>query len=151
MEAGRRFVGALVELGPGAHGGEHDLQRRFAILGAYVHRDAAAIVRDAERAVRMNLDLDVLAMAGQRLIDAVVHKLVDEVMQSLGPRIADVHAGPLADMGGVAQHLDVFAGVGVGSGVLLSNGICDGLESVFSHVSVPFLIRDIRVIRRGTT
>ena len=64
-----------------------------------VDGDAAAVVGDADAAVDVDRDVDVLAVAGQGLIDAVVDQLVDEVVQPLGAGVADVHAGRLADVG----------------------------------------------------
>ena len=48
------------------------------------------------RVVRVDGDLDLVALAGQRLVDRVVHDLVDEVMEAADARRADVHAGALA-------------------------------------------------------
>src|SRR5206468_3916104 len=58
VQAGGGLVGALVELGPGADGGHDDFQGRPAGLGVDVHGDAAAVVRDADAAVHVDLDLD---------------------------------------------------------------------------------------------
>ena len=43
------------------------------------------------------VDLDVVAVAGERLVDGVVDDLVDQVVQAAHAGRADVHAGPLAD------------------------------------------------------
>ena len=62
-------------------------------------------------------DVNVLAKTGQRLIDAVGDQLVNEMMQPLDAGVADVHAGPLADMFRVALDLDIaFAIHLVGAG-----------------------------------
>ena len=114
VQAGGGFVGALVELGPGTHGREHDFQRRPAHLGMNVNRDAAAIVGDAQAAVIVDLHMDVVAKTGERFIDAVVDQLVDEVVQPFAAGIADVHAWPGANMGGVAQNVDMFRAIVVG-------------------------------------
>ena len=42
-------------------------------------------------------DVDRVAVAGQRLVDRVVHDLPDQVVQAALAGRADVHAGPLAD------------------------------------------------------
>ena len=62
-----------------------------------VDRDAAAVVDDADAAVGQQRDLDVVAVAGQRLVDRVVDDLVDQVVQAALTGRADVHAGALAD------------------------------------------------------
>src|SRR5205823_4866568 len=59
VQAGGSLVGALVELGAGAEGGEHDLERGPADLGMNVHGDAAAVVRHRQAAVHVDGDVDV--------------------------------------------------------------------------------------------
>src|SRR5207244_4192208 len=114
VQAGGDLVGGVVELGAGADGGQHQLQRRAAGVAVQVDGDAAAVVGDAEAAVDVDGGGDVLAVAGQGLVHGVVDQLVDEVVQPLGAGVADVHAGALADVGGVAQHLDALVGVVAG-------------------------------------
>jgi hypothetical protein len=74
----------------------------------HVHGDAAAIILDSEAAIDIDLDLDVLAIAGQRLIDTVVDQFVDQMVQALGAGVADVHSRTLADVGRVAEDLHAF-------------------------------------------
>ncbi len=111
VQAGRHLVRVLVELGARAHGGQHHFQRRALGGRVLLDGDAPAVVLDADAAVLVDLDLDVAAVARQRLIDAVVNQLVDEVMQPARADVADVHAGPAADVVGVAQDLHVPAAV----------------------------------------
>src|SRR5207247_1080057 len=93
VQAGRRLVGTLVELGAGAEGSEHDFERGPAHLGVNVHGNAATVVGHGQAAIDVDLDVDIPAEAAQGLINAVIDQLVDQVVQSLGAGIADVHAG----------------------------------------------------------
>ena len=63
----------------------------------------------------MQDDLDAVAVAGQRLVDGVVDRLVDEMMQTVGAGIADVHRRTLAYRLEALQDLDVAGGVGLGA------------------------------------
>ena len=45
----------------------------------------------------MNNDIDSLGIAGQHLINAVVDHLIDQMVQSIGSRRANVHGRALAD------------------------------------------------------
>ena len=83
----------------------------FLQLRLQVDRDAAAVVRDGDRAVGVDDDLDVIAVAGQRFVDGVVDELVDHVVQAVHVGVADVHARPLADGLEPLEDLDVGAGV----------------------------------------
>ncbi len=47
----------------------------------HVHRDAAAVVADGNRAIHMDRDLDLVAIAGEMFVDRVVQHLEDAVMQ----------------------------------------------------------------------
>src|SRR5207245_5550213 len=57
--------------------------------------------------------LDRITVAGERLVDGVVHCLVDQMMQAVGARVADVHGGALADRLEALENLDVARGVRV--------------------------------------
>jgi hypothetical protein len=46
----------------------------------FVDRNAAAVVGDADRVVRVNDDVDPIAVAGQRLVHRVINDFVNEVM-----------------------------------------------------------------------
>jgi hypothetical protein len=93
-----------------------DLPRRLEELGVvlHVHGDAAAVVQHGDRVVLVDDDVHVLGVAGQHFVDGVVHGLVDEVVQSAGARVADVHGGPVAD--GVQPLQDLNFGRVVVSG-----------------------------------
>ena len=70
----------------------------------------------------MDGDDDVVAVAGQRLVDGVVHHLEHHVVQTRAVGgVADVHAGALAYCLQPLEHLDRIGAVAVvlGSGVLL--------------------------------
>jgi hypothetical protein len=103
------LVSLAAELASGVQHGEHDLDARLPVLGHVVHRDAAAVVDDGYRTVHMDRDVDLRAEAGQGFVDRVVHHLVDEVVESLGPGGPDVHAGAFPDRFQALEDLDVLA------------------------------------------
>ena len=70
--------------------------------------DAAAVVGDGAAAVRKQRHDDVVAEALQRLVDAVVDHLVDEMMESAEACGTDVHAGPAANRLEPFENCDVF-------------------------------------------
>ena len=110
--AGDLVAAALAaELAAGVEHGEHDLGRRSLLLGVLVNRDPAAVVDDGDRLVRVDRDRDVVAVAGERLVDRVVDDLPDQVVQAARPGRADVHARPLADRVEPAQDGDLTGGV----------------------------------------
>jgi hypothetical protein len=76
----------------------HDeLESAYAFLGVHIHRDAAAVIFDANNVVFLQNDGYRVAMAGHRLVDRVVHDLVYEVMESIDSGGSDIHAGALSD------------------------------------------------------
>ena len=103
------LVAVLVELAAGVQLGHHDLGRRALqfVVVLDVGRNAAAIVDDRDRVVGVDDDLDVVAVAGERLVDRVVEHLEHHVMQAgaVG-RVADVHARTLAHRIEALQDLD---------------------------------------------
>jgi hypothetical protein len=97
VQAAGHRVGLAVELAARVQRGHHDLNRRAVLNRVLIDRDTAAVVLHPDAAVGQQRDLDGVAVAGQRLVDGVVHDLVDEVMQSSRTGRADVHSRALAD------------------------------------------------------
>ena len=92
--------------------------------GLHAHRDAASVVGDLDDVTLFDLDLDVVAVAGQGLVDRVVHDLIDQVVQSPLAGRADIHARPFADRFQPLEDLDLAAVVlVVGGGILTSDDI----------------------------
>lgn len=56
-----------------------------------------------------DIDLDMVAEAGERLVDGVVHDFVHQMVQAARPGGADIHARALADGLEALQHLDLAA------------------------------------------
>ncbi len=97
MQATGNLVGIVVEFTAGVQHGHDDLGRRAAFLGVDIDRNAAAVVLDRDRAVAVDDDANLAAMAGERFVDRVVDDLENHVMQAgavIG--IADVHARTFA-------------------------------------------------------
>ena len=111
VEAAGYLVTPPAELAAGVQRGHHRLQRRGAGDRVVLHRYAAAVIRNRYPVVLMDDDLYAVAPAGQRLVDAVVRDLLDQVMQPARPGGTDVHAGTAAHRLHPAQNLDVFSGV----------------------------------------
>ena len=117
VQAARDLVAVLVELAAGVQLGQRDLGGRALRLVLVVHldagRDAAAVVDHRDRVVGVDGDDDVVAEAGQRLVDRVVDHLEHEVMQAgaVG-RVADVHARALAHRLQPFEDLDRAFAVG---------------------------------------
>lgn len=114
MQSAGDRVAAAAELAAGVQHGEHELDGGDALGGVHVDRDAAAVVDDGQAAVRAHDDLDVVAVARERLVDGVVDDLVDQVVQAARPRRADVHAGALADRLEALEDLDLVRAVVAG-------------------------------------
>src|SRR6266542_1950070 len=111
------LVAVLIELAARVQLGHHDLGGRALLLVIVldVGRDAAAVVDDRYRIVGMDHDLDVVAIAGERLVDRVVEHLEHHVVQAGSVRrVADVHAGALAHRVETLQDLDAV-GVVIGA------------------------------------
>ena len=117
VQAARDLVAVLVELAAGVQLGQRDLGRTALGLVLVVHlhagRNAAAVVDDADRVVAVDRDDDVVAVAGQRLVDRVVDHLEHQVVQAgaVG-RVADVHAGALAHRLQAFEDLDRAFAIG---------------------------------------
>jgi hypothetical protein len=109
------LVAALAVFAAGVERGEHELDARQAGILVDVDRDAAAVVADADRAVDVDGDLDLGAVAREMFVDGVVEDLGNAVVQGAFVGAADIHAGLLADRLQALQ-LAQFIGVVVGGG-----------------------------------
>ena len=124
VQAAGDFVGVLVELTAGMQLGHDDLGRRDAFLVMDINRNPAPVIPHRRGAVSVQDHLDQIAMSGQRLVDGVVHDLVDHVVQARAViGVADIHARTLTHGVQAAQDLDrsgvviVFVALGGGRGI----------------------------------
>ena len=111
MQTAGDLVGALVELTAGMEHGHHYLEGRTVLLGVHVHRYAAAVVLNHNRTVLTDGHFDVGAISGERLVNGVVHGLVDQVVKSFLTDVADIHGGALAHSLQTLKNLDVAGGI----------------------------------------
>jgi hypothetical protein len=100
--------------------GHDDLCGRHAFASVDLGRDAAAVIHHRGRAVGVERHLNLVAIAGKRLVDGVVDHLIDHVVEArpvVG--VADIHAWPLAHRIEAFQHLDRLCAVVRGCGFFL--------------------------------
>ena len=76
-----------------------------------IDRNAAAIVGDGHKTVRLHLDIDPVGVAGERLVHGIVDHFGEQVMQRLFVGAADIHARAAAHRLEPFQDLDVFGRV----------------------------------------
>jgi hypothetical protein len=139
VQAARGLVGLARELAARVQGAEDHLERGLVGKARMrVDRDAAAVVAHADRAVGVELDLDAVGVARDRLVHRVVEHLGHEVVQRPLVGAADVHARPLADRLQPFEHLDRGGAIGIGSGILAEEvggvrhvGACSGSRRCF--------------------
>ncbi len=125
------LVGILVELTAGMQLGHDDFSRRDAFTGMDIRRDAATVVGDRHRTIRIERDGDEIGIAAERFVDGVVDDFVNHVMQT-GTiiRVADVHAGTLAHGIKTFQDLDAVCAI-LGIAVVFGYGYVGHLLKSF--------------------
>ena len=96
MEAARNLVATAAKFAAGVEHRKHGLQGRLARAGMDIGGNAAAVVGDRGGAVGTETYKDFVAVAGEGLINGVIHHLIHKVMQTPGTGGADVHARALA-------------------------------------------------------
>ena len=108
----------------------------------FLDGNATTVVGDAHATVVEQGDVDLVAVAGQGLVDGVVHDLVDQVVQAAFTGGTDVHAGAFANRLQALQHRDLFRVVGcVGVCAAGLSGLVLGFQLaglLFCHAALPF-------------
>ena len=117
VQAARDLVAVVVELAAGVKHGQHDFGRRSSAL-VTIHRNPAAVVDHGDGVVDVDRDVDLIAMAGQRLVYRVVDDLVDEMMEPWRAGRADVHRRPLAHGFEAFEDFDLVGAVIVHTGTV---------------------------------
>ena len=127
MQAAGELIRAIAELAAGVQAGEDELHGGD--LGHLVHFDwnATSIVLNGDGAVGVNGDPDVFAVAGEVLVDGIVHDFENAVVQAALIGIADVHAGAQANGLKALQLLDLIRTIGLISGHIGEKGVIFGL------------------------
>ena len=110
VQSAGHLVAVVVELAAGMKHGQRDFGRRLTAAVA-IDRDAAAVVDHRDRLVDMDRDVDLIAIAGQRLVYRVVDDFVDEMVQAGGAGRADVHRRTLTDRLEALEDLDLVGAV----------------------------------------
>ena len=97
--------------------GHHHLSRGDAFGRMYIYRNAASVVFDSDAAVAVNGHLNMRPVPGHGFVDAVVHHLIDQVVESLQARAADVHGGAFAHCLQALEHADATGIIGMFCGM----------------------------------
>ena len=108
MQTAGDLVPFSAELAAGVEHGHDRLERGDFCLGVDVDRNAAAVVGDADEAVGQKHDFDVVAEPAHRLVAAVIENLPNEMVQTVRPGGADVHAWPAAHRLEPLEHCDLI-------------------------------------------
>ena len=124
VQAAGDLVAVVVELAAGMKFGQGDF--RCAALGLVLvvpldgRGNAAAVVHDGNRVVRVDGDLNLRGVACKSFVDGVVDNFINQMMKpgAVGG-VADVHARTLANGFQALQNLDAVLVVGRRSGRLL--------------------------------
>ncbi len=111
VEAAGYLITAAAELTTGMEDGENDFQSGLAGLGLDIHGDTTAVISDGDGIAGVNGDGDILAIAGQSLIDGVIHDFIDQMVQARRGRGADIHTGPFPDGFQTLQNLNLLRAV----------------------------------------
>jgi hypothetical protein len=123
-------VAGVLELAAGVQLGHDHFGGGDAFFAMNAGRNAAAIVLDRDRAIRVEFDQNEVAMPRQCLVDGVVRHLENHVVQARSVvGIADIHARALANGVKALEHLDLVSAIGILVGEIFGWGV-----GCFAHV-----------------
>ena len=113
MQAAGIGIVFIAELAARVQAGINQLDTRYMQLWMLVHRHAAAVIPHRGGAILMQRNGDLGRIAGQRLVDAIVHDFPQQMMQSAYAGGADVHARTHPNGVQPFQHLDFSSVVSI--------------------------------------
>ena len=96
VQTTRNFIRILVKFAPRVQHRHHHFYGGAAFFLVKIDGNPAAVVADGNRVIFVDGDFDSVAVAGQGLVNGVVHYFPHQMVQAFYPRVADVHAGSLA-------------------------------------------------------
>src|SRR5450631_2515221 len=97
MKAAGDLVAFATKLATSVQNGENYFECRLLELWVPVDRDPSAIVRDRDRVIRVDRDVDSRAVACECFIYRVIHDFVDKVVEAFGAGGSDIHPRSLAN------------------------------------------------------
>ena len=96
MQTAGNLVAAIAELAACVQHGHDNLDSRLLFLFHHIDGDTASIIDNSNAVILMDDDLNVAAIAGQRLVNTVVHNLIHQMVQTAGRGTADIHSRSFA-------------------------------------------------------
>ncbi|CCY02905.1 uncharacterized protein BN812_00459 [Prevotella sp. CAG:924] len=101
------LVGAFIKLTSGMEHRHHHFKGRLVQLRMLIYRDTATIILHRHRTVHIECHLNVVAITGHGLIDRVVHRLIDKMVQAFLANIAYIHSRALTHGLQALEHLNI--------------------------------------------
>ena len=111
VQASGDGVGALLELSSRVQRGQNRGQGGLARAGMSGHRNASPVVGDPAPTVCLEFHMDLVRVAGHRLVHGVVDHLPHEMVQAARARRAYVHPRTAPDRLQTGEYLYVFGAV----------------------------------------
>jgi len=117
VETARNLIGSFAEFSSCVEVGHNELKSGHFMFHVHVHRDTPAVVLDGDRTLSMEAHFYGVAVAGESLVNRVIHDLKYAVVESSLIGISDIHIGALAnpfqtfqffDFGGIVYLREVF-------------------------------------------
>src|SRR5690554_853633 len=108
VQAAGHLIGVLVKLTPGMEHRHYYLQGRFVFFLIDSCRNASPIILYRNRIVFMDNHIDTITIASYCLVNRVVHHLINQVMQTFGTGITDIHGRPFTNSLQTLKYLYVI-------------------------------------------
>ena len=111
METTGYLIARAAELTTCMQDSEDDLECRLTSLLLNVDRNASTIILYSDGIILLDGDGDAVTETRQRLINGVVHDLIDEMMETTDGGAADIHARSLPNCFESFQNLNLICAI----------------------------------------
>ena len=107
MQTAGHFVCLIVELTASMENGQYYFKGAFAGLFVDIDRNTNTVIFDRTTSINMDPNNDLIATAGQSLIDRVIKNFIDQMVETAGLGVSYIHIRTLANGLKPFEHLDI--------------------------------------------
>ncbi len=111
VETARNLVASFVELTAGVEHCQHHLEGALMLLLVHIHGDTTAVIYYGNGVVGVDCHVYMVGIAGEGLVDRVVDNLINQMMQTFGGNVSNIHGRAFSHRLEAFEHLNITGAI----------------------------------------